>query len=85
MRKDNFPTSSFKTIPILPHFIPLPPSFKMTFQLPCKRNNTPRLTSLDSDKQTIARSKSFEFHNSNSGGNIKYEGESELFLDFGVR
>ena len=80
MRKANFPTSSLKTIPILPHFIALPPSFKMTFQLTCEQSNTPQPTSLDFDKQTIARSKSFEFHNSNSGGKIKYEGESELFL-----
>ena len=28
MKKTNFPTSPLKTIPIFPHFIPLPPSFK---------------------------------------------------------
>ena len=28
MKKANFPTSPLKTIPIFPHFIPLPPSFK---------------------------------------------------------
>jgi len=28
MKKANFPTSPLKTIPIFPHFITLPPSFK---------------------------------------------------------
>ena len=64
-------TLSLKTIPILPHFIPLPPLFKKHQR--------------KSYKLTITRSKSFEFYNSNSGGKIRYEGESELFLNVRVR